>query len=39
MQYDKARDLFAQLDKKQSTSDTQYGLYYSGSKFDTRYRD
>lgn len=33
-QYDKARDKFAELDKKQSTRDTQYGLYYSGTKLD-----
>ncbi|WP_230533048.1 hypothetical protein [Microvirga roseola] len=33
-QYDKARTLFAELDKKRSTRDTQYGLYYSSSKLD-----
>jgi tetratricopeptide (TPR) repeat protein len=33
-QYDKAREQFAQMDKKQSTRDTQYGLYYSGTKLD-----
>jgi tetratricopeptide (TPR) repeat protein len=37
-QYDKARDKFAELDKKQSTRDTQYGLYYSGSKLDPLHR-
>jgi tetratricopeptide (TPR) repeat protein len=33
-QYDKARSQFADLDKKQSNRDTQYGLYYSGIKLD-----
>ncbi len=33
-QYDKARDQFTALDKKQSSRDTQYGLYYSSSKLD-----
>jgi tetratricopeptide (TPR) repeat protein len=33
-QYDKARAQFADMDKKRSTRDTQYGLYYSGSKLD-----
>ncbi len=37
-QYDKARDKFAELDKKQSTRDTQYGLYYSGSKLDPTHK-
>jgi tetratricopeptide (TPR) repeat protein len=33
-QYDKARAQFTELDKKRSTRDTQYGMYYSGSKLD-----
>ncbi|MBM6593213.1 hypothetical protein [Microvirga pudoricolor] len=33
-QYDKARDQFASMDKKQSSRDTQYGLYYSSAKLD-----
>jgi tetratricopeptide (TPR) repeat protein len=33
-QYDKAKTLFVELDKKQSTRDTQYGVYYSGAKLD-----
>ena len=33
-QYDKARAQFTDLDKKRSTRDTQYGIYYSGSKLD-----
>jgi tetratricopeptide (TPR) repeat protein len=37
-QYDKAREKFAELDKKQSTRDTQYGLYYSGAKLDPLHR-
>jgi cellulose synthase operon protein C len=37
-QYDKAREKFSELDKKQSTRDTQYGLYYSGSKLDPLHR-
>ncbi|WP_414476193.1 hypothetical protein [Microvirga sp. M2] len=37
-QYDKAREKFTELDKKQSTQDTQYGLYYSGSKLDPLHR-
>lgn len=37
-QYDKAREKFADLDKKQSTRDTQYGLYYSGAKLDPLHR-
>jgi tetratricopeptide (TPR) repeat protein len=37
-QYDKARDKFAELDKKQSTRDTQYGLYYSGAKLDPTHK-
>lgn len=37
-QYDKAREKFSELDRKQSTRDTQYGLYYSGSKLDPLHR-
>ncbi|WP_262300203.1 hypothetical protein [Microvirga sesbaniae] len=37
-QYDKAREKFAELDKQQSTRDTQYGLYYSGAKLDPLHR-
>ena len=37
-QYDKAREKFAELDKKQSSRDTQYGLYYSGVKLDPLHR-
>ncbi|WP_210495978.1 hypothetical protein [Microvirga antarctica] len=33
-QYDKAKAQFAEMDKKSSTRDTQYGLYYSGTKLD-----
>jgi len=33
-QYDKAREKFAELDRKQSTRDTQYGLYYTGAALD-----
>lgn len=37
-QYDRAREKFAELDKRQSTRDTQYGLYYSGAKLDPLHR-
>jgi Protein of unknown function (DUF995). len=33
-QYDKAREQFAALDKKFSTRETKYGLYYSGAVLD-----
>jgi tetratricopeptide (TPR) repeat protein len=37
-QYDKAREKFVELDKRQSTRDTQYGVYYSGAKLDPLHR-
>jgi len=37
-QYDKAREKFVELDKRQSTRDTQYGMYYSGAKLDPLHR-
>ncbi|MBZ6079109.1 DUF995 domain-containing protein [Microvirga puerhi] len=37
MQYDKARDQFAALDKQRSTSETQHGLFYAGVKLNSRY--
>ncbi|WP_201839764.1 hypothetical protein [Microvirga zambiensis] len=37
-QYDKAREKFVELDKKQSTRDTQYGVYYAGAKLDPLHR-
>ena len=37
-QYDKAKEKFAELNRKRSTRDTEYGLYYAGSKLDPLHR-